>query len=258
MPAQRIDLVRLREVADGTRTLAEVAALCGVAPVTASRWVRRLDLPRCPVGKPVAGRRGDQCRICGTRLDTDTDTLGRLLVRCVGCERRKARRCMDCNRPVSNTRAWRCESCRDRRQKEQYRQYRERNLDMLCEREKRRQRTHTPEQRAHRLAVKKAWRERNRLKITLIYRRKQRLAGRGGFATREQYLAYHKAYNAARAAEKREYMRQRAIYAHASPTCRVCGAAVPWLGTGRPPLDCPAHTRNPKVRERVPTSGVAA
>lgn len=252
MPARRIDPARLTSLADGERTIREIARLAGLSEPTVSRWLRRLNLPRRPVGNR-SQRGGHSCFRCGTRTAAIVDALGRVRMECAGCQRHAAGWCLDCPRRLDKPKALRCPECRARRRRAYSRSHYRRHRDTLLAREKQlrdARDARSPEQRAHRLAVKKAWRERNKLRITLSYRRKQRLSGRGGFATRERYLAYHRDYNAARKLEKRAYMRQRAKFAREAPRCRVCGEVVAWGGKGRPPLDCVAHTRNPRIRAR--------
>lgn len=177
-----------------------------------------------------------RCHIDGGALAFETNGVGKLVVRCVACERRRARKCMDCGAPVKG-RAWRCEYHKAEAKARDFRAYGERHRDERNEREKRRYRK-DPAYRQRRNEYKKRWREANPWKV-FQYRTRQRRSKRGGFKTREAYLAYHKAYNAARAAEKREYMKR--FNKNPQPVCKGCGVAVPYRGIGKPPSWCDAH-----------------
>src|SRR5690606_22477760 len=120
-----------------------------------------------------------------------------------------ARRCVECGRPVTGKKKWRCPEHAAAAAAEAIRRSAERHREERNRRQLARVRKETPKQRAHRLAVKKAWRERNWLKLKIEYQRKKRLSGTNGYKSRDRYLDYHRKYNAARAAEKREYMRAR-------------------------------------------------
>jgi hypothetical protein len=123
----------------------------------------------------------------------------------------KARRCVRCNRVAKRDKA--------------RRQHQER----------------TPEQIAHRKAVQKAWRERNKLRY-LKSKRMGRLTGTYGYVSREKYLKAMRNQNERRKERKRELMRN--LYRQRSTTwgkphyCRQCAAVVPFNGVGRPRLDC--------------------
>lgn len=246
MPAKKVDEAKLRRVADGTRSISEIAARCGISRPTAARWIRKLNLPTLPPGSRI-DRRGDKyCRVCGTRLETGTDGLGRVLIRCMGCERRKARRCMDCNRAVPGPKVWRCSPCKDRQRRSYAQRHHARNREEINRRAKTRHRRWSPERRAHHLAVKKAWRERN-WKKAYEYRRRARLNGKpGGWSTREKYLAYQKRYREAHREELARKARERIADERAikgPPRCVECGAEVPWNGKHRPAKRCPQHHR---------------
>lgn len=94
-----------------------------------------------------------------------------------------------------------------------------------------------PEKRRRRLEQKRRWREENREYIERERRRRKN----SGYANREDYLAYQRAYNEARRLEKLEYMKERYnVYGPENPpTCRGCGVEIDWNGRGRPKLDCP-------------------
>lgn len=185
------------------------------------------------------------CPLDGFALVDETDGLGRLVTSCLGCDRRRAHRCMDCNQPIGGMK-WRCELCGRRRQAQQLREYAQRiGKKELCRREKERYR-HDAAFRKRRNDYKKEWRAKNPLKVAM-QKRRSRLAGKTcGYATREKGLAYLKAYNAARKAEMAVYMQRYNV--NPKPHCAFCSTPIPFDGRGRPRKYCEAH-RHPSSRQ---------
>jgi AT-hook transcription factor len=112
-----------------------------------------------------------------------------------------------------------------------------------------------PVRHAHDLAVKKAWRERNVVRIKLG-KRKWRLNPErpNGYSSREKYEAYHRAYRAKHAEHRRQLARARYARLHPHrphPVC-ACGCAqpIPWDGRGRPRKWLPEHDPWPRPLTR--------
>jgi hypothetical protein len=180
---------------------------------------------------------GDRCPLvqCRARLEFTTDRLiGRTLVRCRQCERRKAGICRDCPAPVEGTvgKAYRCAPCKERaritdgrRNQARHREERNARARLWSKR---------PEALAKKAAAKRAWAAKNPEKIK-AYRRQYVLKQTPG------YVAGYRRANAdpVRAEKKREQARARYWQTHAapSPVCRTCGVAIPFDG-GRPRVTC--------------------
>ena len=107
------------------------------------------------------------------------------------------------------------------------------------EREMLRRRRADPVKRAHDLAVKKAWRERNVVRLKLQKRKWRLNPDRpNGYSSREKYEAYHRRYRAEHGEHRRMLARRRYAELHPNrphPIC-ACGCAqpIPWNGNGRP------------------------
>lgn len=110
------------------------------------------------------------CRFDGCELAHDTDALGRLELRCVGCERRRDHRCLDCGIPTTG-RSWRCETHKATAMAHSWKASSLRNRDHKRRQERERLRSLTGEARRARLAAKKRWREANPMKVILGTRR---------------------------------------------------------------------------------------
>lgn len=216
------------------------------------RWrARRLDQERrgqrtCPA-RHGSGR-------CGGILEHEVLRDGTTRTICPKCERRLAGICQDCPRPVEGRvgLALRCKDCKRRVRVRYSETYRVRHPDEYRkqQREMRARRNADPERRAHFLAVKAAWRARNRARMKM-YKRKWRLEGRpGGYRSREQYEAYHRAYRERHRVRYREAARQRAAARRAArgPIICACGCGqqVPWDGRFRPAKWLPAHRPYPR------------
>jgi len=186
--------------------------------------------------------RTGHCELDGVALAITIGSYGQTVVRCPGCERRRAHRCMDCGAPTEG-KAWRCAAHIKARKTMQLRRSETRHKTERRKAERKRYRKMTPEQRAHRAEVKKAWRQRNKWACKLL-KRKGRLDGTQGYTTREKYLAAQAAQNARRAVKKREQMRelhrQRSVWRDKEPTCKECGTVIAWNRLGRPRLRCVA------------------
>jgi putative hemolysin len=242
-------VVRLRERAAGNVPLVVLAREAGITPTALGHVIHGTTWRH--VGGPIRPKRDHRLAFHGPRycphdgyaLEHDTDGAGHEVARCVACERRRAGRCMECGRRVEG-KAWRCPTHRDAAQRRALDEYKIRHREEVNRRAVAAIRRETPEERAHRLAVKKAWRERNR-RAVYMHKRKARLEGRpNGYATREKYEAYQRAYRERNREALREKMRTRYYELHPvrpAPTCVDCGAAVPWRGTGRPAKRCPEH-----------------
>ena len=146
---------------------------------------------------------------CGGLLETIVLAGGATGVRCPRCDRRERGLCVDCARPVQGQKgkALRCVECKALARQGYCRRYAVRNRERLRARGRRAYQQNEAE-RQRRNDYKKRWRKENRLKV-YAQKRRARLAGKtNGYATREKYLAYQKAYRAKyrerRAAQERE------------------------------------------------------
>lgn len=230
--------------------VSDVAEVVPALEQRRARWRRyRLqDTDRKRNADPHALR----CAIDGYAFRYRTDGAGHEVRYCQACEWRRARLCQDCGRPVRGL-SWRC----DRHKKEaidrQLAAHEDRNRDEINRRQsaaRKRLRVEDPERYAHHLAVKKAWRQRNVVRIKL-QKRKWRLNPNrpNGYSSREKYEAYHRRYRAKHAAHRRELAKRRYYELHPDrphPTCACCGAAVPWDGSGRPRKWLPGHQPYPR------------
>lgn len=180
---------------------------------------------------------GDRCPLtyCRGKLDISTDLLiGRIIVRCRQCERRKAGICRDCPAPVVGTigKAYRCASCKERARQVDDRRNRERHREERNARA--RVRAKRDDVKAKKAAQKRGWAKQNPDRIK-AYRRAYILKQTPG------YVAGYRRANAdpIRVARKQEQARARYWEGRtpAAPLCRVCGTAIPWTG-GRPRVTC--------------------
>lgn len=187
---------------------------------------------------------------CGGRLETEVVRGGATHTYCPRCRRRAAGQCIDCTRPVEGQRgkALRCAACKARARNHYQAVHRERHRDEINRQQKARRTRldRDPEYRARRLAVKKAWRERNVVRIKLS-KRKWRLNPErpNGYSSREKYEAYHRAYRAKHAERRRELARKKYYELHPDrphPVCHCgCDQEIPWDGRGRPRLYLVEH-----------------
>lgn len=205
--------------------VSDVAEVVPALEQRRARWRRyRLqDTDRKRNADPHALR----CAIDGYAFRYRTDGAGHEVRYCQACEWRRARLCQDCGRPVRGL-SWRC----DRHKKEaidrQLAAHEDRNRDEINRRQsaaRKRLRVEDPERYAHHLAVKKAWRQRNVVRIKL-QKRKWRLNPNrpNGYSSREKYEAYHRRYRAKHAAHRRELAKRRYYELHPDrphPTCAV-------------------------------------
>lgn len=181
-----------------------------------------------------------KCPLDGYPMDVDTDWLGRTVIRCVACDRRRAGKCQDCGKPVEG-RAWRCKTHIKAKKQHDLRVYDARHRE--ARRKKDREYGQRPEVRARKLAARKAWREAH------VVEGKRAKFGRknAGYLSREKYLAYQAEYNAKRRIRKRKYMQRYLV--HPKPTCAKCEAPLPYT-KGRPAKWCDAHRPFPSYAER--------
>jgi hypothetical protein len=138
-----------------------------------------------------------KCPIDGFEIESQVLRDGRVVEVCHGCERRRGGLCMDCGAKIRDGRAWRCPMHRRIHQNESLRAYTSRNREEINRKQRHLSayKNLTPAQIEHDREIRRAWKARNPRKV-LAWRRRQRLLGRGGYSTREQYLAYHARYRA--------------------------------------------------------------
>lgn len=181
--------------------------------------------------------------VCGAKLEIGVDRFGRSVSSCPKCARRVRGICQDCPRPVAGRvgSSLRCAECKRRSLRGFTAKYRKRDPERY-EAKWRAQlaaRHADPAKRVHDLAVKKAWRQRNVVKIKLE-KRKWRLNPKrpNGYSSREKYEAYHRVYRQKHAEHRRELARAQYYREHPDrphPIC-ICGCdtPIPWDGNGRP------------------------
>jgi hypothetical protein len=171
---------------------------------------------------------------------------------CPTCDCKSRGVCIDCRKaPVDGQprKALRCALCKKIERQDATRRWVENNPGALKKSwQRRKKRLHAdPTQRAQELERKKLWRHARPEKVR---EQKRAYAERN----REKLLAYHADYRKRKAAEIAERERARYYAKHPerpSPTCRVCGVAVPYDGVGRPAVACLEHTANPRRRRSV-------
>ncbi len=180
---------------------------------------------------------------CGGTLEHLVRRDGTIYSVCPRCERRKRGICADCPAPVEGRieSAIRCRACKRKARAMYTARHRQRDPEGYRRKSQRlvARRRADPERHAHDLAVKKAWRARNVVRIKL-QKRKWRLNPNrpNGYSTREKYEAYHRAYRAKHALHRRELARRRYYELHPDrphPICACgCEQQIPWDGCGRP------------------------
>lgn len=202
-----------------------------------------------------AGQMVCQVGFCGGTLLTDIDALGRTVVRCPQCERRRAGICRDCPRPVAGTvgRALRCAACADRRRRAQIRQSVARHAEEIRakNRQRFREQNADPRARARLLEYKRLWRKANPDKVRA---QKQRYVERHGANGASAYIRYHRRYNATPAARAKRHAATAAAAAERpAPRCRQCGREIPWARRrgGHRPMRCIFHRDRYAVRANV-------
>lgn len=186
----------------------------------------------------------DRCplRHCRGRLSFSLDRLGRTIATCEQCERRRRGICRDCPRPVYGTvgKALRCKEHKAAAKQAQTRAHDQRN------REKRRAAERARWRRDDALRERKRERRREwmseRPEKRREYRRRYHLKRTSG------YVAGYTRNNARpeRAEAKRAHAMARYYELHPTrpaPVCRLCGAAIPFTGKGRPRVTCEARGR---------------
>lgn len=184
--------------------------------------------------------RSGHCELDGVRLEVSIGNYGQTIVRCPGCERRRAHRCMECGAAVQG-KAWRCAAHIKARRQLMTKRCEVRHRAERRKAERKRYAKMTPEQRARRSEVKRAWRKANKTHLRMA-KRKGRLDGTFGYSSREKYLAAQAYQNSKRVERKREQMRelgrQRSPWRDKEPTCKECGVVIEWNRLGRPRLRC--------------------
>lgn len=217
------------------------------------RRERALDVARR--GLNVCPRRAGPGK-CGGVLEHIVRRDGTVYTVCPKCDRRNRGICADCPAPVEGRigSAMRCRACKRKARAMYVERYRQRDPELYRRKWKRQTaaRRADPERRAHDLAVKKAWRERNVVRIKL-QKRKWRLNPNrpNGYSSREKYEAYHRAYRAKHAARRRELARRRYYELHPErphPVCACgCEQPIPWGGNGRPAKWLREHCPYPRA-----------
>lgn len=216
-----------------------------------------------------------ECRWCRVRqvVRLDTDGRGGVVEEPLpcGCAELRARGvCIGCRKaPVEGTpgRALRCAPCKVVANRDACRRWKERHPDrhdrvQRTERRRRRSAAGRARRREYDRARRsdpefRARRNARRRQLGLTARgREQRGKEKRLYKERhpERVKAQQDRANARRAAEKREYMHlyaTRYVGEGKKPTCRSCGAEVPWSGRGRPRKECrscdPARWRRSKA-----------
>ena len=181
----------------------------------------------------------DRCPIahCGARLEFRSDGLGRVVAHCPWCARRRAGLCRECPRPVAGTvgKALRCvEYTADAKR----RAWRKSDAEHRAARraaDRKRWRTDA-ERRARKREARRAWMAAHPDRVK-AYRRRYDLKRTPG------YIAGYTRNNARpeRAEAKRAQAMARYYELHPTrpaPVCRLCGASIPFTGTGRPRATC--------------------
>ena len=198
-----------------------------------SEWARRRrEAERLAQLKTAQGRcpwRTSGGHACAGPLQTETDALGRTIVSCAWCDRRRRGICRDCSRPVEGTagRALRCAAHKHMANRESERRHVQRNHAELLRRA--RESYAEPERRAARNEYKRQWRKLNVEKVR-AYKKRYIERHRGDPAS--WYNRYHARYRAKYRLQKRELERDRlaasATARRASPKCTRCGKSTRW------------------------------
>lgn len=233
----------------------------------AARCLDRRPRSRCAIGQAMELIR------CPTHPDTaiEFSTADGLLVECcVKCDRRAARRCIDCAGAPRTPLAHRCTPCNrahaNRRQcatrartcrnpecgapvelgsKRQYCRQRCKTRKKYLDFAKRMKRDR--KYRRRKLASKRAWRKANPM-VMAMHKRTGRLNGTWGYRTREAFLAAQEEQNLrpGRGEKKRAWAREHQTMKGRGelPRCRNCGTPVEYSGLGAVPVH-PGCRRRP-------------
>lgn len=173
--------------------------------------------------------------VCGGRLDVHLDALGRTVVVCPWCTRKRAGICRDCSAPVEGSvgKALRCarhkQDARDmqiRRSNDNHREERARSARKSLRAD--------PARREKKAEYKRAWRKANRDKVRA---QKRRAALRQPDRVRDYMKEYREAYRE----HYRRIARERYHRLHPdrpSPVCIDCGATIPYEPPGAPMRRC--------------------
>lgn len=203
---------------------------------------------------------GERCaaKRCRALLTFETDNLGRLIARCVLCERRRAGVCADCPAPVEGRVGWakRCARCKVRARHDDNRRSDTANRDARRAAERRRVarwKKEDPDRyeayRANKNARRREWVRLNPDKRKAA-RRRYHLKRTPGYV--RGYQRNNRRRD--RIADKR----RRAIvkYYELHPIrpdclCAGCGCKIAWNGTGRPRVKCDSCCTPAELKRRI-------
>lgn len=194
----------------------------------------------------VACQRRQGSGLCGGKLETTTDHIGRSVTQCARCERRKHGICQDCPKPVYGQRgkAIRCSTCARAAAQRQVRASEARHRDEYNAKWRVEYAQMPADEKARRNALKAAWRKANPEKVRA---QKDRYVKKHRSNPKSHYNRYHAKYRAKYRLQKRELERDRLAATPAprktSPKCTRCGKSTRWKpilrgGTGRPWTKC--------------------
>lgn len=216
---------------------------------------RRRALDAARRGRQTCPRRAGSGE-CGGILEHDALRDGTIVTRCPKCSRRERGICADCPRPVEGRvgSAMRCRECKKQMRCTYSERYRLRDPERYRQKWRRMvtKRRADPVRHARDLVVKKAWRDRNVVRIKM-QKRKWRLNPNrpNGYSSREKYEDYHRRYRAKHAARRRELAKRRYYELHPDrphPVCACgCNQPIPWDGRYRPRKWLPEHDPWPRA-----------
>lgn len=170
--------------------------------------------------------------ICGGKLHTITDDIGRSHIVCEWCERKRRGLCRECSQPVRG-RSLRCEAHKEVARARQVEASKDRHRDEVNARARAAYQGN-PAVRERRNAYKREWRRANPEKVK-AYKRAEALR------QNKNRARYHERWRKRHRIHLREVARARYYALHPrrpAPVCAKCGKDVPYGGTGRPPKRC--------------------
>lgn len=207
-------------------------------------------------GRATCPRRRGHHGECGGVLEDLVRRDGTTVTVCPRCERKKKGLCQDCGQRVEGQagKALRCAHCKKSERRAAQARHRTRDPEAARRKWQRlvARRRADPVRHAHDLATKKAWRERNVVRIKM-QKRKWRLNPNrpNGYSSREKYEDYHRRYRAKHAARRRELAKRRYYELHPDrphPVCACgCNQPIPWDGRYRPRKWLPEHDPWPRA-----------
>jgi hypothetical protein len=193
--------------------------------------------------------------VCGGVLTTDTDRIGRTVIVCDRCERRKRGICRDCSRSVYGRvgTAIRCEAHAEMARQRQMRAYTVRHHDKVLARC--RAANGDPEVRRAKAEYKRLWRKANPEKVRA---QKKRYVERQAANPSSTYNRYHRRYRKHHEVYYRQIEKTKRTIARAGwrpPPCKECGKSTRWKPVpgqtgGRPWGTCNSCAFPFQVRER--------